>query len=175
MTNQPGYLRPDAVGINERVGFSNSDAVEENKRLGLPTSKEPTEINDLRSPLGRSSVEEFHRQTGADELGDDLKAETGYSTYAEYLEAYNAKRPYLEGILQWFIPTGHNVDTAGKSKFTVLDLSHNKNSQSRVVTRCESISATSIVRTVRHPPANVDVQIVLWNAAGERARIGIEN
>lgn len=166
MTNQPGYLRPDAVGINERVGFSNSDAVEENKRLDLPTSEEPTEINDLRPPLGRSSVEEFHRQTGADDLRDDLKAETGYSTYAEYLEAYNAKRPYLEGILPWFIPTGHNRYTAGKSKFTVLDLSHNENSQSRVVTRCESISATSIVRTVRHPPANVDVQIVLWNAAG---------
>ena len=49
------------------------------------------------------------------------------------------------------------------SKFTILDISKDENTRPRVVQRCYSESATSIVTSLRQPPAGAAVQILLWN------------
>lgn len=155
------------IESNERLGVSDLNAMENNEHLGLPSSEEPSRIHDLGGTLDRPPSEESRRPTEADKLWDNLKAETGYSSYADYLRAYNEKHPYLERVLHpltQLAATKRHADRA--SRFTILDLSNDEDSRPRVVPRCDSISVTSIVTTLRQPPANVAVQIVLWNTTG---------
>ena len=78
------------------------------------------------------------------------------------MEAYSAKRPYLERVLS-HLKSNFSI-LPYKAGFTILDLIKEDNSQPQVVLRCYSTSAASIVTDLRQPPANVAVQIVLWNS-----------
>lgn len=144
-TGRRGTPPSDTIGDNERV-------------VGLPISDEIIEINHLKAPLARPSIEHSHYPALK---GIDIKAETGYSSYADYVEAYCANRPYLERVLL-FIGAGENV--ASKYGITILDLVKEGSSLPRVVWRCQSQSARNILMTLRQPPAYAALQIVLWNA-----------
>ena len=140
----------DPLPNDEQLDSSKSNAIEKYKRLGFFDSGEPT--TSRQSP----------GQTATDELWDILEAETGYSSYVDYLRAYSANSPYLEKLLRSLTSIEHGWNK--HHIFTILDLSLDEN-QTRVVPRCESTSVTSILTNLRQPPANVAVQVVLWNAA----------
>ena len=89
-----------------------------------------------------------------------MKAETGYSSYDdEYLEPYSARPSCLERVLD--LGPG-SILPSRVFNLTLLDLSHDENSQPRIVLRCKSISVPGIVAALRQPRANVALQIVLW-------------
>lgn len=145
--------------ITTRRGPLSSDGIGDNEYSDLPSAEELNGINRLGSTLASPSTEESRRQIDADELRIDLKAETGFSSYADYVNAYAAKIPYLENILNHL-----EIPSLVLTRFTILDLSKEESSRPRVIPRCYSQSAMSIVTSLRQPPANVAVQIVLWNS-----------
>lgn len=169
---QPAPIHPDAIEMIEHLDVPHQDAIENNEHLSPANSEGPIGINNLGNPLGNSSSEgipdqsdEARRQVEADELWDALKAETGCSSYADYLENYRAKRAYLGRVLDHLTPAFQVEYTSRKSNFTILDLSGDEHSPRRVFPRCNDTSAVRIVTALRQPPANVAVQILLWNSA----------
>ena len=166
----PGSSLSDPVESNERLdlcqlksngrrGHYHQDAIGDNEHRGLPNSDEPIEVEHPENLPKTPSAEDSHRQKEADELMVKLKAETGYSSYADYVEAYSRKRQFLMRLLI-HVNTPHHSHYM--PRFTILDVSKEDNSGSQVVLRCCSKYAASIVTTLRQPPANVAVQILLW-------------
>lgn len=114
-----------------------------------------------------STEDSDHQPEADDELMIKLKAETGYSCYVDFMKAYSTKHPYLEETLR---SLDLESPTYGRSEshLTIIDLPKEGHSQPRVVPRCYSESVTSIVTSLRNPPANVAVQILLWNTGDYR-------
>lgn len=169
---RPAPIHPDAIEMIEHLDVPHQDAIENNEHLSPANSEGPIGINNLGNPFGNSSSEgipdqsdEARRQVEADERWDALKAETGCSSYVDYLETYRAKRAYLETVLDHLTPAFQDEYTFRESNFTILDLSYNEESVPRVSPRCNDTSAVRIVTALRQPPANVTVQILLWNSA----------
>lgn len=169
---KPAPIHPDAIEMIEHLDVPHQDAIENNEHLSPANSEGPIRINNLGNPLGISSGEgipdqsdEARRQVEADELWDALKAETGCSSYVDYLETYRAKRAYMERVLDHLTPAFQDEYTFRESNFTILDLSYNEESVPRVFPRFNDTSAVRIVTALRQPPANVTVQILLWNSA----------
>lgn len=104
-TKREEHLRPyvlSALGNNEHLGVSDSD---------------------------EASGEESHSQTEADELRDALKAETGYASYGDYLEAYSAEYPDLDSVMRRLMAPHLDILRRQWSKFTILDLSKDENTR----------------------------------------------
>ena len=163
-----------AVRSNERAEPYHSDATDglghsdvphsepigSSERFGLTSSGKPIGSNDSRVPLEESSSEQSQKYREADELW--VKAETGYSSYTDYLKAYIAERGGHDMLLDRLIRDPPSNER--KLPFTIFDL-FKDSSRLRVVPRFEDNidSATRLVTNLRQPPANVTVQIVLWN------------
>ena len=166
---------PSAVMSNERAEPYHSDAIDGlghsdvphsephggSERFGLTSSGNPIGSNDSRAPYEEASSEQSRRYSEADELW--LKTKTGHSSYTDYLKAYIADseaRDLLLGRLIRDPPSNKR-----KPPFTILDLFKDERSRLRVVPRFEDSidSATRLVTNLRQPPANVTIQIVLWN------------
>lgn len=162
---------PSPMDCSERFSLSDPSALETGEWLGLSDVGNPIETNDLRVPLQSSSSKDARRQIEADELREVLKAETGYSSYADYLKAYSKIHPYLKNLLYALDRVRRlNMDVL-ESTITVLDVMNGEDSQLRVVPRIANGSAANvvmsdIVMSLRQPPANVAVQILLWNDDG---------
>ncbi|KAM0805950.1 hypothetical protein BDR22DRAFT_192223 [Usnea florida] len=160
-----------AATSSERPGSPHSDTVESldnpsglnpmerNEGLCLPTREKSVRMDEFEAPLQRHSIRKRYRQTNVDDLGNDSEAEIGYSSYTDYLEAYRGKSPYLGGIrymLNAAIPSP-------PYQFTILDLSNDKKSRALVLSRRDRKYDIGIVANLHQPPANVAVQILLWN------------
>ena len=147
----------DTVGRIERSDSSRSSDLERNDHFDAPGSE---------SSIG-SNAPRVHLETEADELWAILKAETGYSSYTDYVKAYKAGRPYpgKETDQLTFRISFPSLRSCGEifSRFTILDLSDDEDRRGKITQRCDSASAATILRSVRRPPANVAVQIILWN------------
>ena len=156
-SQRPGSPHSDTVESTDKPSGSNSP--ERNEGLCLPTQETPVRLDEFGAPLQRQSTSKSHRQTNVDDLGNDSEAETGYSSYADYLEAYRGKSPYLSGIL-------YMLNAAWPSppyQFTILDLSNDQKSRALVLSRRDRKYDIGIVANLHQPPANVAVQILLWN------------
>ena len=168
-----------AIRSNERAETYHSDATDglghsdvphsepigSNERFGLTSSGNPIGSNDSRVSLEKISSEQSRLDSEADELCNDLKAETGYSSYADYLEAYIANHEGLDMLLDRLREEDPCSDEE-VPPFTILDLFKDESGRLRVVPRFDDNidSATRVVTSLRQPPANVTVQIVLWNS-----------
>lgn len=97
----------------------------------------------------------------SDQLKADLKAETGYGSYIEYLGAN-------EGLRWPALDLWEDLSHSETSKSTcfVLDLSRGPNSHANVILRCRTSSPAEILTSLRHPPAESSVQILLWSVSG---------
>ena len=159
-SNEPP--KPRHSNVVDSIGLSNT--IKSNERLSLPNSEIPIETNDIGAPLRDPSNEESRRQNEADELWHALKAETGYSSYFAFMKAYAADHPYMDEIHAQLT----RCNTTGVPTFNILDLSNDESSRLRVVPRFDSPidSATRVVTSLRQPPANVAVQILLWDTDG---------
>ena len=162
-----------AVRTNERAQPYHSDAndgledstvphsepIGSSEHIGLTSSEKPIGRNDSRAPLGESSSEQPRNYSEADKLW--LKTETGYSSYADYLEAYIATHKGLNVLVYRLTERDEEAPS-----FSTLDLCEDENARLRVVSRFHDNidSATRVVTSLRQPPADVTVQIVLWNS-----------
>ena len=142
-----------------RGANSGEIAIEEYENTGLPV---PQESNGAcrRAPPEQLSTQESRDQIEADELRDILKAETGYSSYIDYLRACAEKRPQLHKILDELTSGCRRSLGIQGSSFTILDLS-NEDARLRVVSHYEDQGIMRIFKSLRQPPANVAVQILL--------------
>ena len=159
-SERPGSPHSDTVENTDRLNPSGSSSMERNGGNYLSTSGEPVRNEGSGAPLQTSSARHSLRQTEVDELGNDSEAETGYSSYADYLRAYNARSPYLNDTLFWL--TTAMAPSSRKSQFTILDLSNDAGSKPLVLSRRDRMSDTNIVTSLQQAPANVAVQILLW-------------
>lgn len=104
---------------------------------------------------------ETQRLNDADQLRADLKAETGYSSYKEYLDSH--QELYQRYSL---LPTGFYGKPSGeKCEATcfILDLCRGQDLRVNVNLRCQSSSAAETLTILRHPPLDSSVQILLWS------------
>ena len=155
----------DATNSLRHSDIPHSEPIRSSERFGLTSSGNPIGSKDSRVPLEESSRDQSRLHSQADELCNDLKAETGYSSYADYLEAYIANHEGLDKLLNR-LKEGLPRSDEHTPPFTILDLSKDENARLRVVPRFDDniASATRVVTSLRQPPANVTVQIVLWNS-----------
>ena len=165
-----GPLISDPVERVERRDTAQLDIAGDKGQSSLPNSEELIGIDHLGTFLESPPIEHSDRQTEADELEIDLKAETGYFSYADYVKAYSAKRYYLRRLLLCLDSPNRSLR---KAHFTILDLIEEGSSHPRVVPRCHNTSAMRIVTALRQPPANVAVQIVLLNSSYDLSKDSI--
>ena len=167
MSNERAEVyRSDATDRLGRSDVPHSEPIGSNERFGLDSSRDPIGRDGSRAPLETTLSEQSRLDSEAHELCDDLKAETGYSSYAEYLEAYIANHEGLDMLLDRLRYTPRDDEVP---PFTILDLSKDENGRLRVVPRFDdntdsATTATRVVTSLRQTPANVTVQIVLWNS-----------
>ena len=157
---RPGSPRSDTVEKTDKLPSSNSP--EKNEGLCLPTQEKPVRMDESGAPLQRQSTSKSHRQTNVDDLENDSEAEIGYPSYFDYLKAYSGKSPYLGGIRN-MLDAGMRATCSRESKFTILDLSNDEKSRALVLSPRDRMSDTGIVANLHQPPANVAVQILLWD------------
>ena len=173
------FYGPSATASSERPG-SHSNTVENTDRLKpsgsspmerirgicLSTWGEPIRNDDSEAPLQTPSTRNSPHQTKVDELRNDSEAGIGYSSYADYVRAYSGKSPYLNRLLDQLnksmLPPAP-CHANREAEFTILDLSNDEKSRALVVSRRDRMPGTGIVANLHQPPANVAVQILLWN------------
>ena len=157
-----------AIRSNERAKVYHSDVphsepIGSSEHLGLTSSENPFGSNESRAPLEQSSNERFRLHGEADELWNDVKAERGYPFYADNLKAYIAKHEGRDMLLGHL--SGDSPSNERKPPCTIFDLFKDGSSRLRVVERFEDNvdSTTKLVKSLRQPPAEITVQILLWN------------
>lgn len=163
--------RAEPYHSNATDGFRHSDiphsgSIGSGERFDPTSSRNPVGGDDFRVSLEESSSEEsrLHREADERRTGIDLKAETEYPSYADYLEAYIKYHGGLDMLLDRLRQRPRSFDE--ELPFTILDLSKDENGRLRVIPRFDHNidSATRVVTSLRQTPANVTVQIVLWNS-----------
>lgn len=97
-------------------------------------------------------------------LWEDLKAETGYSSYSDYLCASEERLSYS---LEF---AGYRLHTRGSTKAeyascVILDFSNGDDSRPRLSLRCSSSSGSVVLAALRQPSAGVAVRTVLWKTS----------
>ena len=152
----------DASDGPEDLEVPHSEPIGSSEHFGLTSSGKPIGRNDSRASLGKSSSEQSRKYSEADKLW--LKTETGYLTYADYLEAYIATHEGLKVLSYFLTETDPRSDDQAPS-FSIFDLCKDETARLRVVSRFDDNidSATRVVTSLRQPPADVTVQIVVWN------------
>lgn len=150
------------VESTDRLNYSDSSSIKRNVGIRLSTWRKPVRNEDSGAPLQTPSTRHSLRQTKVDELGNS-EAEIGYSSYVDYLKAYNEKSPYLDRVLRRLIVSVRAPAPRQAPKLTLLDLSNDGGSKPLVFSRRDPMSDTNIVTNLQQPPANVAVQILLWN------------
>lgn len=108
-----------------------------------------------------SLEDETRRLNETEQLGERLKAETGYSSYKEYMAAHEELRETFD-----FLPIVLFHEKDFESTCFILDLLRTPNSGVKLSVRCETPSAAKILTNLRHPPVESSLQILLWSADG---------
>lgn len=96
----------------------------------------------------------------AEQLRIDLKAETGYSTYGEYTAAHQVQ--YSKSSL-FFMDLWVPPPIDYESTCFILDLSRASDSRVAFAFRCRTSSAADTLNSLRNPPAQSSVQVLLWS------------
>lgn len=105
--------------------------------------------------------DETRRLSEADQLRAELKAETGYESYIEYLGAHEELREHFSKLQRDLF-----TKEMFKSTCFILDLSRGVDSQANVSLRYRTSSPAEVLTNLRHPPAESSVQVLLWMVNG---------
>lgn len=90
----------------------------------------------------------------------DLEAETGFASYADYLQFYKDVRLDFPSRLNDF--SRYPIDDEQAIPIVIYDISKKENLPMSLNFRRECRSGTELIQALRQPPANVCVQLVLW-------------
>ena len=94
----------------------------------------------------------------------DIKAETGFASYEDYLEFYMDIRPGFDSKLVKLRNKMRGARRFGLEwdETVIYDLSIQENSSIKLSLRCYCKSGTELIQALRKPPEGVCVQLVLW-------------
>ena len=101
----------------------------------------------------------------------DIEAETGFSSYADYLEFYKDIRPHFHSKLMEMRRKSarrketediEDIPTNERTRTVIYDLSMEERYPSQLSLRCYCESGTELIQALRKPPHGVCVQLVLW-------------
>ena len=110
--------------------------------------------------LARSSQPASYRNA---QVWKDIKAETGFASYEDYLEFYKDVRP---DCLHKLVELHHNAEFGygfAKMETIIIDLSIQDDSSVRLSQRRNYYSGTELIHALRKPPDGVCVQLVFWD------------
>ena len=97
-----------------------------------------------------------------DQVWKDIESETGFASCADYMEFYKDIRPdFNEGLRQFRLLRADET-TELEITIHVYDLSKEADSAKCVRFRQDCHSGTELIRTLRDPPGDVCLQLVLW-------------
>ena len=101
-------------------------------------------------------------QDEVDRLWNDLKAETGFTSYLDFLDRASPDESFLRSLDAKEALKRIIKDTAGsdQSKCAIVDV---QDKDYKLSLRCNSSLATEILSALRQPPATTRISIVLWD------------
>ena len=98
----------------------------------------------------------------------DIKAETGFASYEEYMEFYEDVRPDFDYKLQWrkiqelqFEIDRREGKPVNTNNTVIYDISMHEGFPAQLSLRCYCESGTELIQALRKPPDGVCVQLVL--------------
>ena len=94
-------------------------------------------------------------------LWADLEAETGFSSYKEYLKAYEGRHPDLKKLLDT-IPDWPFVGSPFPHSCAIYDIEDRDCACPTITLQCSTSSAERILLALRRPSAIATARIVLW-------------
>lgn len=162
-----GSAHLEATDSNELDDLDRGRIPDEEAQIGgQPESSAQTvnpaenENDDSEAPSGGTLDED-------ELLGESLKAETGYSSYLDYLDAYgmNFRARFLRARLKEIIADGRDFSYDGCA---ILDIQDQDSTCCKLTLRRVSTSGTEVLSSLRHPSATTKFRIVLWDSTNLR-------
>ena len=161
-----------------------SDKSEGNELAELPSQRLPDEeaqIGGRRDTNRQANIELGMNNVEHDSLNEidpdesarlwaDLKAETGYDSYVDYLESYYGDYPYADMIKECFggawgyFTDLMNIPSLNRQTCAIFNLQDGLSSCPSLNLQYSSTSATTILSALRQPSSTEEVRIVLWEA-----------
>ena len=93
----------------------------------------------------------------------DIEAETGFASYADYLEYHMDVRPDFRSKLEKVNVIENNFIGDRTIRTVIWDLSMEESYPFQPSLRCCCHSGTELIKALRKPPDGVCVQLVLWH------------
>lgn len=159
-----GFLHPEASNSNELNNLDHARLPDEEVqtgvelRWGIWTGDHLENDSGNSDPSNRANLDEGAR------LRRDLKAETGYASYFDYLEVYEENRSppgVLKLALNDIVRYTASFDSDGCA---IVDVQDKHNTSRELSLRCKSTSATEILSALRQQPTYTKFHIVLWDS-----------
>ena len=184
----PGYTSSYTILIEERIFTSAmpgtrsscSDKSEGNELAELPSQRLPDEeaqiggrrdtnrqasIHPSSSSDGHASPKEIDPDESA-RMWADRKAETGYDSYIDYLEAYGAEYPHADLVRECLLDAWHHQVLVAKAQTcAIFELQDRRSPCPSLDLQCSSPSAATIFSALRRPSPTGGVRVLLWEAS----------
>lgn len=157
---------PEGSDSNELAVLSSGMVPDEESQIGeelgtnLQTGIQLPDVSRERDPSSRISRDESAR------LWEDLKTETGFKSYDDYLDAHEGKHAYLWSLRHAFRYMTVYTDPYAYSCAIVdiVDVLDGDSTCRKLTLRCYSTSGTKILSALRRPPPGATLGIVLWDS-----------
>ena len=113
------------------------------------------QIAGTESDLEATARDALEKEQDA-QFWEDLKIETGFSSYVDYMEAHKDDHDVFPGLLEKYKKRSfHSADTS------VYDICLKENNVAILSPRSRYSSGSQLVRALRQPPSSARVQLVL--------------
>ena len=125
--------------------------------------RSPVAPESSRSEANEESSSEAKKDNDEDgtHLWKDIKAQTGFDSYQDYVEAYMLREHRSDLQLLWRSMTDINTRSADNI-CSIVDVLAPEDSPPTLSKRCVNMSAFELLTTLRQPSKHVRVQVVLW-------------
>lgn len=169
-----GSSGPDDSDGNELVDLSSRRLPDEESQTGehsqvdIQADVHLQSDNDEHESLNEISADE------SDRLWTEIKAETGYGSYVEYLKAYMNRYGYLWPLcvaLRFILRRQDNRTSC--CECAIYDINHADHRGPRMSLRCGSSSETKILSAIRQPLSTGNVRVILWEMWRKEATKGL--
>ena len=156
----------DSVG-NELVDLPSqrlSDEESQNKRSRDLNSQAGIELEDNNVGHDLRSVNDPDETA---RMWADRKAETGYDSYVDYLEAYEAVYPHADLVRECLLDAWrHQLLVPKAQTCAIFELQEGRSPCPSLDLQCSSPAAATIFSALRRPSPTGGVRILLWEASG---------
>ena len=154
---------PEGSDSNELAVLSSGIAPDEESQIGegleknIQTGTQLPDVSGEREPSSRISPDESAR------LWEDLKTETGFRSYHDYLDTHGERHAHLRLLRHAFKDMTVRTDPYAYS-CAIVDVQDRDSACCKLTLRCYSTSGTKILSALRRPPPAATFGIVLWDS-----------